>query len=269
MPARSSSRLELAGDLTLDIATQGHASSRTVVLLPGLGDSWSSFGPVLDALPPDLRVLAVSQRGHGDSSRPASGYSTADYAQDAAGLLAALGIERAVLVGHSSSTFTARLLAQTRPSLVAGLVLIASPLTLKGNPAAEAVSRELDQLTDPVSHRFVREFVAPTVGPAASPEFIARMVTEGAKAPAHVWRETFRGLLAYDDVDRLDLITAPTLLVWGDADGLVSRSEQDRLASRIRSARLLVYAGIGHSPHWEVPTRFAADLADFVHETPT
>ena len=51
--------------------------------------------------------------------------------------------------------------------------------------------------------------------------------------PARVWKEMFAGLLAYDDVAELGGITAPTLLVWGDADGLVGRDMQEMLAERI------------------------------------
>lgn len=54
-----------------------------------------------------------------------------------------------------------------------------------------------------------------------------------------------------------------TLLVWGDADGLVDRDMQTTLAEQLRGAELLVYEGIGHTPRWEVPARFARDVADF------
>jgi pimeloyl-ACP methyl ester carboxylesterase len=57
----------------------------------------------------------------------------------------------------------------------------------------------------------------------------------------------------------------PTLLVWGDADPLVSRDEQDLLARNIRNSELLVYPGVGHTPRWEDPVRFSSDLAGFVH----
>lgn len=267
MPARLPTQVPLANGVTLDCVVQGEAEGPAVLLLPGMGDSWRAFELVLDGLPSTLRAVAVSQRGHGDSSKPDSGYTPADYARDVVELLAALGIDRAVLVGHSSSTFTARLLAQEQLSLVSGLVLLASPLSLRDHPAAAPVSRELEALTDPVGEEFVRDFQVPTVGPDVSPGFFRLMVTEGAKAPARVWRETFRGLLEYDDMDGLGRITAPTLLVWGDADALVPRSDQETLLAGLPSSRLLVYPGIGHSPHWEALTHLTSDLTDFVDQT--
>jgi pimeloyl-ACP methyl ester carboxylesterase len=55
-------------------------------------------------------------------------------------------------------------------------------------------------------------------------------------------------------------------LVWGDADGLVDRDTQTLLAEQIGGAELLVYQGVGHTPRWEDPTRFASDVAAFVEK---
>ena len=74
--------------------------------------------------------------------------------------------------------------------------------------------------------------------------------------------------LSYDDLAELDRITVPTLMVWGDADGLVGRDMQHTLAQRISGAELLVYQGVGHTPRFEDPARFAADVAAFVKRSP-
>ena len=62
-------------------------------------------------------------RGHGDSSSPADGYRIADLAADVVALLDALEIERAVIVGHSMSTWVAEQIAIDHPERVLGLVL--------------------------------------------------------------------------------------------------------------------------------------------------
>lgn len=262
-----SRRATVASGVSLEYVEQGDPTALPLVLLPGFTDSWLSFTTVLPELPPDLHVLAVSQRGHGASSRPRTGYRPVDYARDVVAFLDALGIERAVLVGHSSSTFTARLVASGHPRRTVGLVLIASPLTLRGNPAAAALaaSPELASPKRSVPEEFVRRFVTATVGPSVSTPFLEAMVMEAAKVPARVWRDTFRGLLEHDDTGTLRQILLPTLLVWGDADDLVTRADQEALGNALPSSRLLVYAGIGHSPHWEDPQRFAVDVTAFVH----
>ena len=266
--ARRSQRVAVGSGVTLDFAEQGELSALPLVLLPGMGDSWRSFKPVLTELSPHLHVLALSQRGHGESSRPDTGYEPADYANDVIAFLDARSIERAVLAGHSSSTFTARLAASSHPQRTAGLVLIASPLSLRGHPAVAELATAPEVATGAglLPEEFVRRFVTTTVGASVSVPFLEAMVMESATVPARVWRDTLRGLLGHDGAGALEQIVAPTLMVWGDADELVSRGDQDALRDAIISSRLLVYAGIGHSPHWEQPKRFAADVASFLGE---
>jgi non-heme chloroperoxidase len=83
------------------------------------------------------------------------------------------------------------------------------------------------------------------------------------KLPAWLWRELFGGFLEIDLLPRLGSIEAPTLLVWGDRDEFITRADQDRLLGALPNSLLEVYEGIGHAVHWEVPQRFAAELAAF------
>jgi non-heme chloroperoxidase len=81
-----------------------------------------------------------------------------------------------------------------------------------------------------------------------------------------VWRDAADGLALFDDGDDLGRIAAPTLLVWGDRDGLLPPAERERLAAAVPGARSRVYPQTGHSPHWERPERFADDLVAFMRE---
>src|SRR5690606_16488542 len=99
----------------------------TVLLLHGYADSGRAFEPLVSLLPPDWRVLAPDQRGHGESARPAAGYAMADLAADAAALLDVAGVTAPVtVVGHSMGGFVGQLLAGDRPERVGRLVLIGS-----------------------------------------------------------------------------------------------------------------------------------------------
>ena len=55
-------------------------------------------------------------------------------------------------------------------------------------------------------------------------------------------------------------IAAPALIVWGDRDGFLPRSDQEALAASIAGSRLVTYEGTGHVVHWEEPERLAADI---------
>jgi pimeloyl-ACP methyl ester carboxylesterase len=256
--------ITLANGLTLSYGAHGAGDDPALVCLPGPIDSWRSYEPVLDQLPPTLRAVAVSARGHGDSDKPANGYAVADYALDVPFVLDALGVERAVLAGHSGSCLVARRVALDRPDRVAGLVLEASPSRLTDDEVLrEFVRTVVEALEDPIDPALVRQFVTGTSSEGLPPDLVDRLVTESLEVPARVWRETFAGLLRYDDLAELDHLHAPTLLVWGDADTLVSRDVQDELERHLPRTERIEYAGVGHTPRWEVPARFAADVAAF------
>jgi pimeloyl-ACP methyl ester carboxylesterase len=152
-----------------------------------------------------------------------------------------------------------------RSERVAGLILEASPTTLRNDAGFEHfVESVVSGLEDPIDADFARSFVVGTSSDTLSADMVDRLVDEVLKVPAGVWREMFAELLHYDDQVELTNISTPTLLIWGDADTLVPHDMQDRLRASIAASELLVYAGVGHTPRWEDPARFASDVAVFV-----
>ncbi|MGN6431359.1 MAG: alpha/beta fold hydrolase [Gaiellaceae bacterium] len=259
------STVTLASGLTLSCAQQGDASGPALVLLPGPTDSWRSYQPVLDRLPREIHVISVSQRGHGESDKPDSGYRVEDFAADAVQLLDAFGIEQAVLAGHSGSCLVARRVALDHPGRVAALILEASPTTLRDDARLVGfVDSVVSRLEDPITLKFARSFIADTSSPRIRPDLVDLLVEELLKVPARVWQGVFSGLLQYDDLTELESIGARTLMIWGDADALVSRDMQHHLAHSLPDADLITYQGVGHTPRWEDPVRFSRDVAAFV-----
>jgi pimeloyl-ACP methyl ester carboxylesterase len=262
--ARFPTTVSLPSGLTLSYVVQGHRDAPAVVLLHGLTDSWRSFERVLPHLPVSVRAVAVSQRGHGDSDKPEGGYRIRDFASDLADFLDRLNLARAVIVGHSSHGLVAQRFAIENPLRTAGIVLESSFATLRGNKDAETFVASISTLRDPIDPDFVREFQEATFLKPVPRSFIDAALADTMKVPAYVWRAAFEGLLLEDYTTELRAIEVPTLIVWGDQDALIPRERQDELASGIPDAELVVYEGVGHSPHWEEPERFAADLVVFV-----
>jgi pimeloyl-ACP methyl ester carboxylesterase len=211
-----------------------------------------------------MRTIAVSQRGHGDSDKPQTHYSIRDFEADLRGLLDALGVRRAVVAGHSSASIVARRFALDHPERVAGLVLEGSFVGLAGVPGE--VKAKFAALTDPIPRQFVRDFVAGTFVKPPPAGFVDAMVDESLKAPARVWRETFASLVEYDDARELPALATPTLIVWGERDGIIDRRTTEGLVRPIQSSKLVVYGDVGHTPHWEAPERFARDVVAFVEQ---
>jgi pimeloyl-ACP methyl ester carboxylesterase len=183
-------------------------------------------------------------------------------------LLDALAIPRAVVAGHSSASLVARRFALDHPERVAGLILEGSFVKL-GDHAA-AVGAELAALKDPIARELVHDFVGETFARPVPRAYVDAMIEESLKVPARVWRETFASLLDFDDSAELATLRIPTLIVWGDRDAIIDREATETLARSIRSSSLLTFEGVGHTPHWEDPERFARDVVAFVeHRDPS
>jgi non-heme chloroperoxidase len=214
---------------------------------------------VLDRLPPDVRAIAPTLRGHGDADRPADGYDPAGLAADLAGVLGAAGLSAAVVAGHSSGALVALRFALDFPDRTLGLVLVGAFATLPRAVVAE-VDPILSRLEDPIDEAFIRAFQAGAMARPAPPGLLDALVAESRKVPARVWRATWAGVRDADLTAELPRMTAPTVVVWGDLDHLCDRASQDALLAAIPDARLAVCAGCGHAPHWEDPARVAAEL---------
>ena len=167
-------RPAVAGGLDLDVPGQGVRLRATrwpgegvpVLLLHGLASSrrfWDLVVPGLAGLP----VLALDQRGHGDSERPEGPYDGATVAADALTALDALGLSRVVVVGHSWGGLTALRLAATAPERVLSVVSVDGPLAVRALAPDRAAAREL--LTPPRT--------------ALPPEQLRELVRQGALAP--------------------------------------------------------------------------------------
>jgi non-heme chloroperoxidase len=257
----------LVTDLQVHYAEQGDPGDEALVFVHGWPDSWFSFSRVLPLLPAGYHSYALDLRGYGDSERPASGSTIDQFAADMVAFMDAVGAPRATLIGHSMGTFIARRAAEMEPDHISRLVLIGSAVSAV-NEVMLQVQEAVRPLVDPLPPEFVREFQASALQLPVPEEFFERIVSESLKAPARVWRSAFDGLLAFDDVGQLEQIGVPTLILWGERDGLFPGEQgQKRLAAAIAGSRLLIYPETGHSPNWERPERVASDLDAFIRET--
>lgn len=259
------SRVRLGSGVELEVLERGRADGEPVLFLHGFTDSRFSYERVLAHLPPGIRAIVPSQRGHGDSERPACCYTVTDFASDAMALLDALGVRRATVVGHSMGSFVAQRIAIDFPERVSRLVLVGSGQTAR-IPAVVEFNAVVQTLTDPVSPDLVREFQQSMLTTPVPGPFFERVVTESGKLPARVWREVLAALLADSTASDLQRIQAPTLIVSGDKDAYWGRDQREALLRSIPDARLLVYDNVGHTPNWEEPERFVADLLAFIGE---
>ncbi len=260
--------IALPTGVTMQYAEQGNASGVPVIFLHGVSDSWRSFEHVFPLLPPTIRALAITARGHGDSSRPPRGYTYKDMAEDLLAFMNAMELPAAVIVGHSMGSSVAQRLAVDHPSRVAGLVLIGAFATLERDPEMQAFyDTGIARLTDPLEPAFAREFQVSTLARELPAGQLDTFVQESLKMPAPVWKEAFKGFLETPCFcAELNALTVPALIIWGNRDTYTRRAQQETLLEHIRGSRLVVYDGIGHAVHWEEPKRVATDIVSFVYQ---
>ncbi|MFF8377862.1 alpha/beta fold hydrolase [Streptomyces sp. NPDC015661] len=252
------------GRPTLPYAEAGRPGRVPLVLVHGYLDSWWTFEPLLRRMPAGLHAYAPTQRGHGDADKPPEGYLPEDFAEDLIAFMDCVGLERAVLAGGSSGGVAARIVAGRRPDRVAGLVLLGVPATLADKPKAAEFWEAVRGVKDPVDPAVAESLLDGLTATPMGRGFMQTVVDETLKAPAHVWRETLRGLLETDLRATLSGILVPTLLVWGDQDPILTREDQQTILDAIPDSRLLVYEGVGHIAYWEDPERVLRDLTAFV-----
>jgi non-heme chloroperoxidase len=253
----------LPNGLTLPYAEQGDPDGAPVVLLHGYADSWRSFELVLSFLPDSVHAFAPSQRGHGDADRPPNGYGPESLAADLLGFMDTVGLRAAVLAASSSANFTVQRFALEHPERTLGLVLIGAPWTLRGKPGPAQFMSDLDSVKEPLDPMFVRAFVESTASGLVPRAFVDTMTRESQKVPLRVWKATLRELMDTIPAAETGRITAPTLILYGNRDAFVPRSDQESLTAAIPGSRLVTYDGIGHLVHWDEPRRVASDIARF------
>ena len=248
----------------LPYVEQGDVTGVPVLMLHGVTDSWHSYELVLPHLPEDIRAIAVTQRGHGDAPKPERGYLIEDMARDAVELLDDLGIERAVVVGHSMGSWVTQRIAIDHPERLLGVVLAGSFTgAVARDPALAAELRALGDVPDPITYRYALEWQESTIARPIDAGQMDVFVRESLKMPARIWTAAFNGFAGIDQREELADVSVPALLVWGERDAFIPRETQDELLETLSDARLEVYEGVGHAVHWEQPLRFAREVAAF------
>jgi non-heme chloroperoxidase len=255
--------IQLSTGVTVPYVEHGDPSGVPMILLHGYSDSSLSYDLLLPLLPDSIHAYAYTQRGHGYADKPITGYRVEDYVADVAAFMDAMGIEAAVIVGHSGGSYTAQRFALDHPDRTLGVVLIGAFRAVHDNPGVLELGEAVSQLTDPVDPEFVREFQVSCVAQPVPAGFIDAIVASSLQLPARVWKDYFAGLLEAEVPTESGTIVAPALIQWGDRDVFCPGGDQDALLAAMPQARLEIYHGTGHCPHWEQPERAAAEIAQF------
>lgn len=192
-----------------------------LVLLHGITDNGLCWGRVARALEADYDILMVDARGHGLSDKPENGYHSDDYAADFAGLIEALGLGPALVMGHSLGANNAATLAANYPKLVRAAVLEDPPwfdLSGQQRRSAEEEAKGMDEWRAGLiaqQEQALEEIIA--AGKKRSPKWSEDEFPAWAQAKKQVYPFVLgkSSLRTWDDI--VPQIACPTLLVTGDS----------------------------------------------------
>jgi pimeloyl-ACP methyl ester carboxylesterase len=233
-----------------------------LLLIMGLGADRSAWDQHVAAFAGEYRCIAVDNRGAGLSDAPAGPYTTAQMADDYAGLLVGLGLQHARVVGISMGGAIAQQLAIRHPELVSKLVIVSS----WARP--DAYTREVfAQLRNArqvmAAPDFARLLQLLIWAPSSFDGRVADLLAERDAEPG-MSTEAFLAqcdaCASHDVIDRLGAIPVPTLVTVGSRDIFTPIELSEELVDLIPGAQLAVYQGAGHAHHWERLEEFNADV---------
>jgi 3-oxoadipate enol-lactonase len=242
-----------------------HGQGEPLLLIQGMSGTHLAWGDrFLGALGDDLDVVAYNHRGVGESGPQEGQVTTAALAQDAAGVLDALGWETAHVLGISMGGMVAQELALSHPERIRTLVL---GCTYPGGEEARLADPALIQelagaLLSGDRERALRtgfsaNLSAAFVADEANWEPFHAMATELPVAVPVIMGQ-MQAVMGHDTAVRLASIATPTLVIHGTEDRMLPVVNGELIARLIPGARLELLEGVGHMFWWEQPERSAA-----------
>jgi pimeloyl-ACP methyl ester carboxylesterase len=261
------------GDLAVAVSDAGNGPP--VVLLHGLGCGRRMWFHQIPALRERFRVIAYDQRGHGLTDAPplATDYSAVHLARDLVGVLDALKIERAAIVGFSLGGGPALALAASKPERVSRLVLADVGAGADDPVKIEGMARQWIKLIDQgAADEFVCEMLRSELFKVyARRDMRSRnhMAALIRTTPLNGLRFTLSEVLAkrkslFRLTDVLKAVRAPTLVLVGQHDYLCSKASR-LMAQTIPNASLKIIEDSGHMLPLEQPAAFTAVLLEFLN----
>jgi pimeloyl-ACP methyl ester carboxylesterase len=270
-----------AQGIPLAVTEAGTPGGPEILFLHGLGQGKESFLPQLDA--EALRghhMVAFDLRGHGMSAKP---WQEADYtdpvlwAEDVKAVMRATGLKKPVLVAWSYGALVAAdYIRHFGTDSLAGLILISSlgglveappPRPDTAFPAELLRARALVGIPDLALQAEYGALIVPMLSRAgAAKGWHDRAAKLALMVPPYA--QPHLRAHPFSNTDLLPKLDIPLLFVHGDFEASFSQATVDQLLAAAPCARASAYTAQGHSPFAEAPTRFNAELVQFVADAP-
>jgi pimeloyl-ACP methyl ester carboxylesterase len=260
-----------------------YGSGPPLIFIHGLSGCWQNWLENIPHFAHDHRVIAIDLPGFGQSEMPAEDISISGYADTIDALMTELGIDSAPIIGNSMGGFIGAELAIQHPARVERLVLVAAAgLSIEyirtertqglRHQAENVAFFYLGWLASRshivATRRRLRSALLLLVAahPAKLPPALTIEQVAGSGKPG--FSDALDAMCSYPLRDRLEKISCPTFIVWGDKDRLVPVKDAAVFEKLIPDARAVIYKDTGHVTMMERPARFNADVQAFLEERP-
>jgi pimeloyl-ACP methyl ester carboxylesterase len=256
-------------DGDLQVREEGPRDKPAIVLLHGFAASMHWWTPMAERLRTHFRLIRIDLLGHGGSEKPDGGYSMEHQARQVALALSSLGIGHAVIAGHSLGGAVATALAELKPSLVDGLILV--------DTAPNKDAAHLPFLARLGFVPVIGEAIRRVVPDGSVRDNLGKAFASGFKVPDQ-FVEDFRRMTyrSYDSSHaefneyeeshpvstRLAAVGKPLLVIFGAEDDLVD-PKSARNYTRA-SANIVIVPGAGNTPIVEKPDEIKPLISHFV-----
>lgn len=258
------------GDINLCYNARG--DGQPLILIIGFASTQTSFFGLARLLAKHYRVVTFDNRGIGGSDKPAGPYSISMMAGDTIGLMDHLGIEKAHIIGGSMGGMIAQEMAIDHPQRVDKLILFSTSANAQWLlDLAEAAVPNWNGSRPAFAPTDRRKLIG-AIASRTSDHPLYRLVLlplsrlqvrlGGLDGPGPAGQ--LEAMMKHNVLDRLQLIQAPTLVLTGSKDKLMTPQSSEELASRITGAKLISIDGGSHVVAAEKYGRFKEEVLNFL-----
>jgi pimeloyl-ACP methyl ester carboxylesterase len=266
-------------------ASRPQADAPTLILIHATGFLAALWNPIAEQLSSTFRVVAMDQRGHGDSDKPADGYTFELLADDTQRLITELGLERPLAAGHSSGGTTIVMHAEKYPGVIQRSVLIEPILPQPDWYTVKAPNRNPNSLAEgarkrraiwPSRREMLEAYQTRPMFERWREDILQTYADEGTadrndgqvelKCPPEVEAQFFEAVTKIDAWQNLSEFTMPTLVLWGADSHLISRGLADQVDEALPNAETVLVDGTTHFLPQERPDEIARLMERFLSD---
>lgn len=254
----------------VELYYERHGAGEPLVFISGLGGHLGEVPYLIDSYRRHVDFIAYDNRGCGRSEKPAGAFTVAGFADDAAALIEALGLQSAIVYGSSMGGMVAQELTLRHPRRVRALILGCTTAGAVNGvpPAAETIQQMVRNQPLTGDEASVAGWRLGYSEPYIAANYDAMLARSREarrhSAPPDSYMRQIAAAAKHDAWDRLHEIGCPVMILHGSNDVMIPPANAHLMKARIAHAELHILDGMGHGYNLEAQPEADALVLDFV-----